>query len=84
MDILQCEISSLMFPFLYVSLTALIFFFMCKGILFAYKYAMYIQCPQRPERASDPLELELQVFVTSHHVYVRNWVWVLWQSGQCS
>ena len=42
----------------------------------------WIQCPWRPERASNTLELELQM-VVSHHVGARNQTQVLWKNSQC-
>lgn len=53
---------------------------MCMHLLCVYVCA---QCQCRsPQRASDPLELEVQTTV-SHRVSFGNWTWVIWKNSQC-
>jgi len=66
-------------------------FFFLKVFYFAYVSALpagtyahhVLQCPWRPEKLLDPLELELQL-VMSWHVGTGNWTQVLCKNSECS
>jgi hypothetical protein len=49
--------------------------------LHVYLCTACVQCPWRPKRVSEPLELELQV-VVSCHGGAGNWTRVLWRTSQ--
>lgn len=54
-------------------LKSIYFYFRCMNILFTcmFVHCVHAGCPQRPERASDPLKLELET-VASYYVGSRN------------